>query len=331
MKAVGLYKYLPIDNPESLVDLELDEPAAAGSDLLVEVKAISVNPVDTKRRAPKDLVEKTPRILGWDAAGIVKAAGPDCTLFKPGDAVYYAGSVIRQGANCQFHLVDERIVGRRPANLTFPEAAALPLTTLTAWELMFERLGISKAAAHAGRTVLILGGAGGVGSIAIQLAKNLAHLKVIASASRPETVAWCKGLGADETVDHSKPLDIPEVDYVLCFSGTDAYWNQFPRLVKPQGKIGLIVRTTRPVDLSILHDKSITACLEGMFTRSSFRTPDMEAQHALLDEAAGLVEAGVLKTTLTQNLGKIDAANLRHVHKMVEDGHVIGKLVLEGW
>lgn len=331
MKAVGLYKYLPIDNPESLLDLELDEPVATGSDLLVEVKAISVNPVDTKRRAPKDLVEKTPRILGWDAAGIVKAAGPDCTLFKPGDAVYYAGSVIRQGANCQFHLVDERIVGRKPANLTFPEAAALPLTTLTAWELMFERLGISKAGAHAGRTVLILGGAGGVGSIAIQLAKNLAHLKVIASASRPETVAWCKGLGADETVDHSKPLDIPEVDYVLCFSGTDAYWNQFPRLVKPQGKIGLIVRTTRPVDLSILHDKSITVCLEGMFTRSSFRTPDMEAQHALLDEAAGLVEAGVLKTTLTQNLGKIDAANLRRAHKMLEDGHVIGKLVLEGW
>jgi zinc-binding alcohol dehydrogenase family protein len=331
MKAVGLYKYLPIDNPESLLDLEVDEPAAAGSDLVVEVKAISVNPVDTKRRAPKDLVEKTPRILGWDAAGTVKAAGPDCTRFKPGDAVYYAGSVIRQGANCQFHLVDERIVGRKPANLTFPEAAALPLTTLTAWELMFERLGISKAGAHAGRSVLILGGAGGVGSIAIQLAKNLARLKVIASASRPESVAWCKGLGADETVDHSKPLDIPEVDYVLCLSGTDSYWNQFPRLVKPQGKIGLIVRTTKPVDLSILHDKSIIVCLEGMFTRSTFRTPDMEAQHALLEEAAGLVEAGVLKTTLTQNLGRIDAANLRRAHKMLEEGHVIGKLVLEGW
>jgi zinc-binding alcohol dehydrogenase family protein len=335
MKAVGLYKYLPIDDPESLLDLEIDEPVAVGSDLLVEVKAISVNPVDTKRRAPKDLVEKTPRILGWDAAGVVAGHGPGCTLFKVGDEVYYAGSVVRQGANCRFHLVDERIVGRKPANLTFPEAAALPLTTLTAWELMFERMGISKSGADgknaAGKSVLILGGAGGVGSIAIQLAKNLAHLNVIASASRPESIAWCKGLGADETVDHSQSLDIPEVDYVLCFSGTDAYWNRFPRLVKPQGKIGLIVRTTRPVDLAILHDKSITVCLEGMFTRSTFRTPDMEAQHALLEEAAGLVEAGVLKTTLTQNLGRIDAANLRRAHKMLEEGHVIGKLVLEGW
>ncbi len=338
MKAVGLYKYLPIDDPESLLDLELDEPVATGSDLLVEVKAISVNPVDTKRRAPKDLVEKTPRILGWDAAGVVAGHGADCTLFKPGDEVYYAGSVIRPGANCRFHLVDERIVGTKPANLTFPEAAALPLTTLTAWELMFERMAISKAGAHAGRSVLILGGAGGVGSIAIQLAKKLAHLKVIASASRPETIAWCKGLGADATVDHTQPLpeqlkalQEPEVDYVLCFSATDAYWSVFPKLVKPQGKVGVIVRTARPVDLSILHDKSITACLEGMFTRSTFKTADMEAQHALLDEVARLVEAGVLKTTLTQNLGRIDAANLRRAHKMLEDGHVIGKLVLEGW
>ena len=338
MKAVGLYKYLPIDNPESLLDLEVDMPVAAGRDLLVEVKAISVNPVDTKRRAPKDLVEKTPKILGWDAAGVVVGHGPDCTLFKPGDAVYYAGSVIRPGANCQFHLVDERIVGRKPENLSFAEAAALPLTTLTAWELMFERMGISKAGEHAGRSVLILGGAGGVGSIAIQLAKKLAHLKVIASASRPETVAWCKDLGADATVNHAQPLPEQlkllgeaEVDYVLCFSGTDAYWSSFPRLVKPQGKVGLIVRTTKPVDLSILHDKSIEVCLEGMFTRSTFQTSDMEAQHALLDDAAGLIEAGVLRTTLTQNLGKIGAASLRRAHKLLEEGHVIGKLVLEGW
>ena len=338
MKAVGLYRYLPIDNPESLLDLEVDTPVATGRDLLVEVKAISVNPVDTKRRAPKDLVEKTPKILGWDAAGVVVGHGPDCTLFKPGDAVYYAGSVIRPGANCQFHLVDERIVGRKPENLSFPEAAALPLTTLTAWELMFERMGISKAGEHAGRSVLILGGAGGVGSIAIQLAKKLAHLKVIASASRPETVAWCKDLGADATVNHAQPLPEQlkllgeaEVDYVLCFSGTDAYWSSFPRLVKPQGKVGLIVRTTKPVDLSILHDKSIEVCLEGMFTRSTFQTSDMEAQHALLDDAAGLIEAGVLRTTLTQNLGKIGAASLRRAHKLLEEGHVIGKLVLEGW
>ena len=330
MKAIGLYKYLPIDHPESLLDLEVETPVATGHDLLVGVKAISVNPVDTKRRAPKDLVEKTPKILGFDASGIVEAVGPEVTLFKPGDAVYYAGSVIRQGANCEFHLVDERIVGRMPASLPFAEAAAMPLTTLTAWELMFDRMGISRAGAHAGKTVLILGGAGGVGSIAIQLAKKLARLKVVASASRPESIAWCKGLGADETLDHTQPIE-GEYDFVLCFSSSDLYWPAFPRLVKPQGKIGMIVRTTKPVDLAILHDKSITVCLEGMFTRSTFQTPDMAAQHALLDETAGLIEAGLLKTTLTRNLGNIHAANLKLAHKMLEEGHVIGKLVLEGW
>ena len=334
MRAVGLYRYLPIDNPESLLDLEVATPAASGRDLLVEVKAVSVNPVDTKRRAPRvgaaDLVEKTPKILGFDAAGVVKAAGPDCVLFKPGDDVSYAGSVIRQGTNSEFHLVDERIVGRKPANLSFAEAAALPLTTLTAWELLFDRMTISKSGADAGKSLLILGGAGGVGSIAIQLAKKLAKLKVTASASRAESIAWCKGLGADETVDHSKPIE-GEYDYVLCLTSTDAYWNQFPKITRPQGRIGLIVRTTKPVDLQILHDKSLAVCLEGMFTRSTFQTADMEAQHTLLDEAAGLIEAGVLRGTMTQSLGRIDAANLRHAHKLLEEGHVTGKLVLEGW
>ena len=331
MKAVGLYKYLPIDHPESLLDLEVETPVATGHDLLVGVKAISVNPVDTKRRAPKDLVEKAPKILGWDATGIVEAVGPEVTLFKPGDPVYYAGSVIRPGANCEFHLVDERIAGRKPANLPFPDAAALPLTTLTAWELMFDRMGISKSGAHSGKSVLILGGAGGVGSIAIQLAKKLAKLHVTASASRPESIAWCKSLGADTTVDHTKPIEGTEYDYLLCFSSSDAYWSSIPKIVKPQGKVGMIVRTARPVDLAILHDKSIAVCLEGMFTRSTFQTPDMAAQHVLLDEAAGLVEAGVRKGTMTQNLGKIDAANLRRAHKMLEEGHVTGKLVMEGW
>jgi NADPH2:quinone reductase len=330
MKAVGLYRYLPIDHPESLLDVDIETPVASGRDLLVGVKAISVNPVDTKRRAPKDLVEKTPKILGWDAVGIVEAAGPDCALFKPGDAVYYAGSIVRPGSNSEFQLVDERIVGRKPASLPFAEAAALPLTTLTAWELMFERMGISKTGAHAGKSVLILGGAGGVGSIAIQLAKKLAKLKVTASASRPESIAWVKSMGADATVDHSRPIDM-EADYVLCFSSPDAYWSQFTKLVKPQGKIGMIVRTAKPVDLAILHEKSIAVCLEGMFTRSTFLTPDMEAQHTLLDEAAGLVEASVLKTTMTQKLGKINAANLKRAHQLLEEGHVVGKLVLEGW
>ena len=338
MNAVGLYRYLPIDHPESLLDLEIDTPVAKGRDLLVEVKAISVNPVDAKRRAPRDLVETTPKILGWDATGVVKTVGPEAKLFKPGDAVFYAGSVIRPGANSEFHLVDERIVGRKPANLSFTEAAALPLTTITAWELMFERMGISKTGEHSAKSVLILGGAGGVGSIAIQLANKLARLKVIATASRAESIAWAKALGADATVDHTKPLPeqmaalgAPEVDYLLCFTSIDAVYPTFPKLVKPQGKVGLIVRATKPVDLSILHDKSITVCMEGMFTRSTFQTPDMIAQHELLNETAGLVEAAVLKTTFKENLGKICAANLKRAHQLLEGGHVIGKLVLEGF
>ena len=331
MKAVGLYKYLPIDHPESLLDIEVDAPAAAGRDLQVEVRAISVNPVDTKRRAPKDAVEKTPKILGFDAAGVVRSVGPEASLFKPGDAVYYAGSVIRQGTNSELHLVDERIAGRKPANLSFAEAAALPLTTLTAWELMFDRMGISKTGAHAGRSMLILGGAGGVGSMAIQLAKRLARLHVTASASRAESLAWVKSLGADATIDHTQPLGESEYDYVLCLTSPEPNWAQFPRIVKAQGKLGLIVRTVRPIDLQILHDKSITVCLEGMFTRSTFRTDDIVAQHQLLTEAAGLIEAGVLKGTMKQNLGRICAANLKQAHKLLEQGHVIGKLVLEGW
>jgi zinc-binding alcohol dehydrogenase family protein len=330
MKAVGLYKYLPIDHAESLIDLVVETPSPAGRDLLVEVKAVSVNPVDTKRRAPKDMVEKTPKILGFDAAGVVRSASPDCKLFKEGDEVYYAGSVIRQGSNSEFQLVDERIVGRKPASMSFAEAAAMPLTTLTAWELMFDRMGISKAGQHAGRSVLILGGAGGVGSVAIQLAKNLAKLKVTATASRTESIAWCKKLGADEVINHTLPIE-GEFDFVLCFSSSDLYWNSFPKITRPQGKIGMIVRTTKPVDLQILHDKSISVHLEGMFTRSTFQTADMVAQHNILDETAALIEAGVVKGTLTQNLGTINAANLRRAHQLLEGGHVVGKVVLEGW
>ncbi len=338
MKAVGLYRYLPIDHPESLLDLDLETPVAAKRDLLVEVRAISVNPVDTKRRAPKDQVETTPRVLGWDAAGVVKASGPEAKLFKPGDEVYYAGSIVRQGANSELHLVDERIAGRKPGNLSFAEATALPLTTITAWELMFDRMGISKGGAHAGRRLLILGGAGGVGSIAIQLAKKLARLKVIASASRPESIAWAKRLGADATVDHTQPLPEqlaalgePEVDFLVCFTNTDPYFAVFPKLVKPQGRIGSIVRMQKPVDLSLLQEKSLSFSWEGMFTRSTFQTPDMIAQHELLNEAAALTESGVLRTTMKTNLGRINAANLKRAHKLLEEGHVIGKIVLEGF
>ena len=338
MKAVGLYRYLPIDDPESFLDVELDLPSAAGRDLLVEVKAISVNPVDTKRRAPKDLVEKTPRVLGWDVAGVVKAIGPQVTLFKPGDAVYYAGSIVRPGGNSEFHLVDERIVGRKPTNLGFAEAAALPLTTITAWEGMFDRMGISRTGADAGKTLLIIAGAGGVGSIAIQLAKKLARLTVIATASRPESVAWVRGLGADHVIDHARDLapqlealGTKEVDYIFCLNSTERWLPALAPVIKPLGKICTIVSAQKPLDLTPLMGKSTTIAWEFMFTRSTFQTPDMIEQHKLLDETAALLEAGTLKTTLTANLGKINAANLKRAHKLVEGGHTLGKIVLEGF
>ncbi|MFH1605506.1 MAG: zinc-binding alcohol dehydrogenase family protein [Pseudomonadota bacterium] len=338
MKAVGLYRYLPIDDSESFLDLEIDTPSASGHDLLVEVKAISVNPVDTKRRAPKDLVEKTPRVLGWDVAGVVASAGAECTLFKIGDAVYYAGSSIRPGCNSEFHLVDERIVGRKPANLTFAEAAALPLTTITAWEGMFDRMGISKSGEHAGKSLLIIAGAGGVGSIAIQLAKKLAKLTVVATASRPESAAWVRAHGADEVIDHNQDLaaqlealGLKEVDYIFCLNNTDRWFPAFAPIIKPQGKICVIVSAQAPVNLTTLMGKSVTLSCELMFTRYTYQTADMIEQHKLLNETAALIEAGTLKTTLTTNLGRIDAANLKRAHKMIEGGHTLGKIVLEGF
>ena len=338
MRAVGLYRYLPVDHPESLLDLEVEIPVATRHDLLVEVKAVSVNPVDYKMRSPKDQVETTPRILGWDVAGTVRGVGADVSLFKRGDAVYYAGARMRQGGNSQFQLVDERIVGRKPANLGFAEAAALPLTTLTAWEGMFERIGISKAGAHAGRSILIVGGAGGVGSIATQLAKQLARLRVIATASRPESIRWVRDLGADDVVDHTKPLapqlvalGCPEVNYVFCLGAIDPYVPAFAAIVAPQGKICAIVGTQKPLDLGPLMAKSVTFAWELMFTRPAFQTADMIVQHQILDEAAALLEKGTLRTTLTTVLGPINAANLKRAHAMLEGGHVIGKIVLEGF
>jgi len=264
--------------------------------------------------------------------------GPQAQLFKPGDKVYYAGSIQRPGANSQLHLVDERIAGRKPANLSFAEAAAMPLTTITAWEAMFERMGISKSGADTGKLLLILGGAGGVGSIAIQLAKKLARLKVIASASRPDSIAWVRALGAEATVDHNKSLPeqmaalgAPDVDYIFCCNNTEQVFYVLPRLIAPQGRICSIVRMAKPVDLSLLQEKSASFSWEGMFTRSTFQTPDMQAQHDLLEDAAGLLETGALVTTLRENLGKICAANLRQAHQRIEQGHMVGKLVLEGF
>ncbi len=338
MKAIGLTRYLPISDPQSLVDVEIARPEATGHDLLVKVEAISVNPVDTKVRAPKDKVEDAPRVLGWDAAGTVVAAGPDVTLFKVGDPVFYAGSITRAGANSEFHLVDERIAGHKPASLDFPQAAALPLTAITAWEAMFDRLGISPKGDDAGKSVLIIGGAGGVGSIGIQLAKVLAGLTVIATASRPESEAWCRRLGADHTIDHRKDmpaqlraLGFAHVDYILCFNDTDHHFAAMAEAIAPQGKICSIVENAGPLAIGALKSKSATFVWEFMFTRAMFQTPDMIAQHRLLNEVARLVDAGRLQGTVGDNLGAINAANLRRAHALLESGQTIGKLVLQGF
>jgi NADPH:quinone reductase len=338
MKAVGLYRYLPIDHPEALIDVELPQPVATGRDLLVKVEAISVNPVDFKVRSPKDKVESSPRVLGWDAAGTVVAVGPEVTLFKAGDPVFYAGSITRPGANSEFHLVDERIVGRKPASLDFSHAAALPLTAITAWEALFDRLGVSPQGADEGRSVLIIGGAGGVGSIGIQLAKQLAKLKVIATASRPASAQWATELGADHIIDHFgdmpaqlKQIGFEQVDYILIFNDTDKHFPAAAAVIKPQGGIATIVENDKPVAVELLKAKSAAFHWEFMFTRSMFGTPDMIEQHKLLTEVGRLIDAGTLRTTVGQDLGKINAANVRRAHQLLEEGRAIGKLVLTGF
>lgn len=338
MKAVGLYRNLPIDDPESLVDLEVPKPAPAGRELLVEVKAISVNPVDCKVRARPDPNAQLPRILGWDAAGVVREVGPSAQLFKPGDEVYYAGSINKPGANSEYHVVDERIVGRMPRKLTFAAAAALPLTTLTAWEGLFDQLGIARSGADRGKTLLLIGAAGGVGSIAIQLAKRLAGLRVVGTASRPESAQWVKELGADAVIDHTGDLaaqmraaGTPEADYVFCLTDATPYFPRFAPVIRPQGKLCLIVSMSGAVELTPLMQKSVSLHWEFMFTRSLFQTPDMQRQHEILDEAAALIDDGTLRTTLAESLGPITAANLRRAHQMLERGRTIGKLVLEGF
>ena len=338
MKAIGLTRYLPITDPSSLVDLEIPEPTAEGHDLLVAVRAVSVNPVDTKVRAPKDGVEDPPRILGWDAAGVVESVGPEVRLFKPGDEVFYAGSITRPGTNSELHLVDERIVGRKPTSLSFAEAAALPLTSITAWEALFDRMGVSRDGASSGRSLLVIGGAGGVGSIAIQIAKQVAELEIVATASRGESRNWCLELGADHVINHREDMvaqlaeiGLPQVDYVLCLNDTDGHWKTMTEVVAPQGRICSIVETSAPVDIGPLMAKSASFSWELMYTRSMFGTPDMIEQHHLLDAVANMVDSGQLRTTTNQVVGRIDAANLRKAHAQIESGRAIGKLVLEGW
>jgi zinc-binding alcohol dehydrogenase family protein len=320
-----------------LQDIDLPMPTVSGRDLLVQVAAIAVNPVDHKMRgAPAD--GAAPRVLGWDAAGVVVAAGPDATLFKPGDAVYYAGSLLRPGANSEFHVVDERIVGRKPSTLDFAQAAALPLTSITAWEALFERLGVSRSGADAGKTILIVGGAGGVGSMAIQLARKLARLTVVATASRPESGAWCRALGAHHVIDHHgdmpaqlKALELAAPDFILCLNDFDHHFAAMAEALAPQGKLCSILGNEQPLALGPLFAKSATLVFELMFTRSTFQTPDMIAQHQLLDTVADLVDEGVLATTLGQSFGAINAANLARAHAALEGRRTIGKIVLSGF
>jgi zinc-binding alcohol dehydrogenase family protein len=337
MKAVALKRYLPISDPESLLDVELPDPKPQGRDLLVRVHAVSVNPVDTKVRSPKDKTEASPRVIGWDAAGVVEAVGPDCKLFKAGDAVFYAGSITRPGSNSELHLVDERIVGPKPRSLDFAQAAAIPLTALTAYEGLFERLSIDVGGQHAGRTLLVINGGGGVGSIAIQLAK-LAGLRVIATASRPESQQWCRTMGADHVINHRddipkqlKELGSAEVDYLVNTVNTAAYWDTMVEVIKPLGRIVSIVETDQPLKLGVLMRKSVSFSWELMFTRAIFQTADMEEQHRILRQVADWLDAGKLKGTLTEKLTPISAANLRAAHAKLESGTMVGKLVLEGW
>ena len=336
MKAVGFTRYLPIDDPQSLIDLDLPKPAPQGRDILVAVRAVAVNPVDTKVRSPKDKVEAAPRVIGYDASGVVEAVGPDVTLFRPGDEVYYAGDITRPGTNQEFHLVDERIVGRKPSSLSFAEAAALPLTTITAYESLFHRLRIDRDGADAGRSILIIGGAGGVGSIGIQLARR-AGLTVIATASRPETVAWVRELGADHVVSHREPLapqvralGIEHVDHVAIFNDM-RHWLDAVELIRPQGSIVTIDDTHLPMPMEQMKTKAASLHWELMFTRAMFATPDMIEQHRLLTFVAGEIDAGRLRTTLAETLSPIDARTLREAHRRIETGTARGKIVVEGF
>jgi NADPH2:quinone reductase len=335
MKAVALTRYLPVTNPEAFLDVQLPKPAPQGRDILVAVRAVAVNPVDVKQRAPKDKVEPAPRVLGYDASGVVAAVGPDASLFKPGDEVYYAGDITRPGTNQEFHLVDERIVGRKPKSLSFAEAAALPLTTITAYESFFDRLGIDRDGGNKGQSILIVGGAGGVGSIGIQLAKR-AGLTVIATASRPETSAWVKQLGADHVVSHRQPLieqvrklGFTHVDHIAIFNDM-RHWEAAVELIRPQGRIVSIDNTDVPMPMAGMKMKSASLHWEFMFARAMHKTPDMIEQHKLLSFVAGEIDAGRLRTTVAETLSPINAANLREAHRRVETGAARGKIVVSG-
>lgn len=338
MKAVGYTQPQAISQADALMDITLPDPVASGRDLLVEIKAVSVNPVDTKVRTSSAPAEgQAYKVLGWDASGIVKAVGPEVTLFKPGDRVWYAGSIARPGTNSELHLVDERIVGHAPKTLDFAQAAALPLTAITAWEMLFDRLGIAPGKQPSHKTLLIIGASGGVGSIMTQLASRLTSLTVIGTASRPETKAWVKELGAHHVIDHSQPIaqelkriGFPTVDYIVSLTQTEAHLAQIVEAIAPQGKFGLI-DDPAVLDATKFKRKAVSIHWELMFTRSLFGTEDMIGQHRLLNEVAALVDAGLVRTTLAERFGPINAQNLKSAHALIESRKARGKVVLEGW
>lgn len=336
MKAVGFKTSLPISDPNSFIEFETEKPNPTGRELLVKIKAIAVNPVDFKIRqnSAKDTVLAQPKIIGWDATGIVEAVGENVTLFKVGDEVYYAGDITKPGCNAEFQVIDERIAGNKPKSLSDEAAAAIPLTALTAWEILFDRIRIS-AEKDKGKTLLIIGGAGGVGSIAIQLAKKMANLKVIATASRPETIEWCKQMGADVVVNHKNLLEevrnagFQFVDFIVDFVDTNSYWDVMAELIKPQGHIASITGSATPIALNKLKTKSASFSWEFMYTRSTFQTEDMIEQHHILNKVADLLDEGILVDTLTQTLHGLSAESLKQAHQQLESGTTIGKLAIK--
>jgi zinc-binding alcohol dehydrogenase family protein len=325
---------LPIDQAESLYDLDMPKPQPKPRDLLVKIEAISVNPVDTKLRA--GLQPQGPRVLGWDAVGVVEDMGGEASLFKLGDRVWFAGDITRQGSYAEYTVVDERIAGHAPATLSAAQAAALPLTSITAWELLFDRLRIAEGQGH-GQSLLIIGAGGGVGSVLVQLARKLTGLAIVATASRAETQAWVRKLGAHHVVDHSQALQpqlgalgMHQVDHLISLTHTEDHYGQIVDVLKPQGQFALIDDPAK-LDASALKRKSISLHWEFMFTRSMYQTADMLKQHELLDRVATLIDQGVIMTTVGEHFGTINAENLRKAHALIESNKAIGKLVLEGF
>ncbi|WP_420139106.1 zinc-binding alcohol dehydrogenase family protein [Sphingomonas sp.] len=336
MRAIGFYAPGSIDREDALVDIALPDPSPGPHDVLVRIKAVSVNPADTKVRAGSAPPAGTARILGYDAAGIVEAVGQDVSLFQPGDEVFYAGDITRPGTNAELHLVDERIVGSKPRSLDWGAAAALPLTAITAWETLFDRLDVTRPVpgVHA---LLIIGGAGGVGSIAIQLAKALTDLPVIATASRPETRDWVRKLGADHVVDHRQPLagqiaalDLGAPGFVFSTTHTVDHLPEIAQLIAPQGRLA-IIDDPKTLDIAPLKSKMISTHWEFMFGRPMYQTSDMDAQHKLLNEVSRLADTGRIVSTVTERRSPINAATLREAHALVESETVRGKVVIEGW